>query len=82
MSNPVPNCNEKVVLETMMTTGEAKKTIEHIISHYTKLIADKIEDGGFESVRIPYFGLFEAKHKELQWRAFYQSLPKTKTRKK
>lgn len=71
------SCNDKAIIETIVNTGESRKMIESIIDHNSKLIADKIKEGGFESVRIPYFGIFRAKLKQIQMRNYVQMLPKT-----
>lgn len=73
-------CNQKVIAETVVNTGESQQTIESVLNHYSFFIAGKIKEGGFESVRIPHFGIFQAKLKEVQMRGFMKSLPKSTTR--
>lgn len=77
----MPTCNEKAFAQTVINTGESRKTIEHVINHYSMFIADTIRAGGFESVRVPHFGIFQAKLKEIQMRNWLQTLPKSTTSK-
>jgi hypothetical protein len=81
MSN-VTLCNDKCIIETIVNTGESRKTIEEALDFQSKFIAEKIREGGFESVRVAHFGIFKAKLKELQWRNYYRTLPKTTTSKR
>lgn len=74
-------CNERVITETIIETGESRKMIESVIGHQSKLIAGKIAEGGFESIRILHFGIFQAKLTSIQWKGFIQSLPKSTTSK-
>ena len=75
-------CNSKAIAETIVRTGESQKAVEHAVSFYSAFTAERIREGGFESVRFPHFGIFKAKLKEIQMRNFIRSLPKTTTRKK
>lgn len=74
-------CNDKCILETMAQTGESKKMIELVIGHNSNLIASKIKEGGFEAVRIPHFGIFQAKLKQIQMKNFLKALPRSTSNK-
>lgn len=65
-----------------MKTGESKKLIESVLDHHSKFIATKIRSGGFEGVRVPYFGVFEAKLRSVQMMNFSKTLPKATEAKK
>jgi hypothetical protein len=69
-------CNEKVLLETTIKTGESRKTVESVIKHQSRFIHSKIREGSFESIRVPYFGIFKAKLRSVQMLNFMQTLPK------
>jgi hypothetical protein len=68
-------CNPHVIAATIAATGESKAVIEHVIAFQLKFIADKIEEGSFESVRVPKFGVFRAKLKSVQWRSYMAAMP-------
>lgn len=68
-------CNAHAIADTIAATGESKALIEHVIHFQMKFIADKIEEGSFEAVRIPKFGSFRAKMKSVQWRAYMAAMP-------
>lgn len=74
-------CNEKCLLETVAQTGESRKLVEQVIDHSSKIVADRIREGGFEAVRIPHFGIFRAKFKQIQFKNFDRALPKSTSNK-
>lgn len=53
-------CNDKAFTEAMVETGESMKLIQQVINHHMAFVAQKISEGGFESVRIAGFGIFKA----------------------
>lgn len=71
MSN---KCNDRVVEETVAETGESKALVEHVINFQLNFIGRKIEEGSFESVRVPNFGVFRAKLKSVQWNHYMRSM--------
>lgn len=70
-------CNKRVVVDTMAATGESKALIEHAAAFYFNFIANKIEEGSFEIIRVINFGSFRAKTKSIQMRDYMKSLPET-----
>lgn len=74
-------CNEKCLLEATAATGESRKLIEQVLDHQSRLVASKIKEGGFESVRIPYFGIFQAKLRSIQIKNYMKMLPKSTSNK-
>lgn len=67
-------CNDKVTQDTMTTTGESKQVVEHAISFIFQFIATKIEEGSFETVKVPTFGSFRPKHRSVQQRDYMRAL--------
>lgn len=76
------NCNQKLLKETAAALREHPTTVENLVGFYSKFIAQKIKEGGFEGVQAPYFGKFTAKLKEIQWRNYMQGLPEAFRQKK
>lgn len=64
-------CNDKVLVETVAKTGEAESLVSEIVEWHSDFLAKIISTGAFEGVRVPGFGVFRAKLKNIQYRAFY-----------
>lgn len=62
-------CNKELLRDTQLATKESAATINGAVGFLSKFIADTIEAGAYETVMVPYFGKFQPKTKEIQWRA-------------
>lgn len=62
-------CNKELLRDTQLATKESAATILGAVGFLSKFIADTIEAGAYETVMVPYFGKFQPKTKEIQWRA-------------
>ena len=80
MSNRV-SCNQKVLHKTVVATGESEALIKSVIGHHTELIAEVIQTGGMESIRIMEFGCFKGKPKKVYWTHQNLAKPKVTVRK-
>ena len=69
--NQKPNkfCNAELLDETSRTTGESMNQVRGAVNFFSSFIAKTIAEGAFDSVLVPYFGKFQPKVKEVQWRA-------------
>lgn len=76
MKSTQPICNKRLLTDVQLTTKESTATIKDAVDFYGKFIADTIKVGAFETIMIPYFGKFQPKTKEIQWKANRRGLPK------
>lgn len=59
-------CNERCIVEVAQELGLPVKVVREIVStqsEYTRMI---MESNTFDSIRLPYMGIFKSKPKELQ----------------
>ena len=73
------SCNKELTADVQRITKESAADILSAVGFYSKFIGDTMRAGAFETVLIPYFGKFQPKTKEIQWKAHRRGLPKTST---
>lgn len=80
MKSKQQTCNKELLNDVQLATKESTAVINSAVGFYSKFIADVMKTGAFESVMIPYFGKFQPKTKEIQWKAHRRGLtPNTVT---
>lgn len=55
------NIEREAVMEVSKRTGVSSDTLTKILRSQSKVVADAILRGKLESVRLPFFGIFEVK---------------------
>lgn len=80
MSNRI-SCNQKVLHKTVVNTGESEALIKQVIGHHTTLIAEIMQSGTMESIRVIEFGIFKSMPKRVYWTQKNKAKPKTSVRK-
>lgn len=73
-------CNDRLRAETAQETGESVKTIDLIMEWQTAFIVRTIQTGTFEAIKVPAFGTFRAKLRQIQVKDYYRGMPKITTR--
>lgn len=68
-------CNKELVEDVMSSTGESAASIKGAVDYFSKFTATIIKTGAFETVMIPYFGKFQPKSKEIQFKMHRRGLP-------
>jgi hypothetical protein len=73
-------CNKELLSDTQLATKEAPVLIKGVVDFYSKFIAETMKIGAFETIMVPYFGKFQPKTKEIQWKAHRKGMttPKPK----
>ena len=59
--------DRKVIIQTLATKYNLPlKKIEEIVNHQFKFVESVIKKGKFDSIRLPYFGLFSVNPKRVK----------------
>tara|TARA_R110002020_G_scaffold321254_3_gene537178 strand:- start:39 stop:269 length:231 start_codon:yes stop_codon:yes gene_type:complete len=59
--------DKKIIIQTLATKYNLPlKKIEEIVNHQFKFVEEVIKKGNFDSVRLPYFGLFSVNPKRVK----------------
>lgn len=75
-SQKQPDCNTDLITDTAKLTGESEQQVRQAVNFFTEFIADTISNGAFETVIVPYFGKFQPKVRELQWKSHLKGVEK------
>lgn len=59
-------CNESVVKEVAKELGLTIKEVRELVSTQSEYVKYVMESGTFDSIRLPYLGIFKSKPKEVQ----------------
>lgn len=74
MKSQQKTCNKDLLNDVQLATKESAAAISAAVGFYSKFIADTMRVGAYETVMIPYFGKFQPKTKEIQWKAHRRGL--------
>ena len=60
--------DKKIIIQTLATKYNLPlKKIEEIVNHQFKFVESVMKKGDFDSVRLPYFGLFSVNPKRVKY---------------
>jgi len=60
--------DKKIIIQTLATKYNLPlKKIEEIVNHQFKFVEKIIKEGKFDSIRLPYFGLFSVNPKRVKY---------------
>ena len=60
--------DKKIIIQTLATKYNLPlKKIEEIINHQFKFVEKVMKKGDFDSIRLPYFGLFSVNKKRVEY---------------
>lgn len=62
------SCNIDLLDDVVHSTKESYGVVKGAVNFFSLFIANTIDEGAFESILVPYFGKFQPKIKEIQWR--------------